>query len=399
MVRVSEVTVNSYGDGVRLAARVERDLSRESLDVYFDYEVSDREYVHPSAESLAAALLLPAMRTGEPLTVMPGMSRRFCFNLPRIRDIFHAWWPECAPIPIETTATSFASESLAPRAATFFSAGVDSFYTLLKHRAGFGSSAISLTHLLYIRGVERRLEWTKGVNETERLIRDVAAAAGVETIVGETNVRTDLQGPHLAWGRHYNGSALAAIALGLSNGFEYICIPSSFAYNHLLPYGSTPLVDEMFSTERLQIVHDGSEVSRPTKIARIVAWNRDLVLRYLRVCVKNSGGAFNCGKCYKCIRTAVPLRVLGLWDLAHTFPDKAMDHWEAAIAADDRLLAEENLLFAQEHSADRALIAMLRRGLRQRRRKDRLAAILNKPSMQRFQPLAKRIFGDLKSRC
>jgi hypothetical protein len=398
-VRVSEVTAHSSRDGVRLAAHVERDFSGESLDVYFDYQVTDREYVHASAESLAAALLLPAMRTGEPLTVIPEMSPRLCFNLPRIRDIFHTWWPECAPVPIDARASKCASKPLAPRAATFFSAGVDSFYTLLKHRAGFGSSAISLTHILYIRGVERRLEWTKGVSETESLIREVAVAAGVETIVGETNVRTRLQGPHLAWGRHYNGSALAAIALGLSNGFDYICIPSSYPYNHLIPYGSTPLVDEMFSTERLQIVHDGSEVSRPTKVARIVEWNRDLVLRHLRVCVKNSGGAFNCGKCYKCIRTAVALRVLGLWDQAQTFPNKGTDHWERAIAADDGMLAKENLEFALEHSADRALIAMLRRGLRQRRHKDKLAAILDKPSMQRFRPLAKRLCGDLKGRC
>ena len=68
-------------------------------------------------------------------------------------------------------------------------------------------------------------------------------------------LRTSLQHrPHLHWERHYHGSALAAVALGLSPMFAYVCIPSAFWYRHLIAHGSTPLVDEI-STERLQVVH------------------------------------------------------------------------------------------------------------------------------------------------
>ena len=111
----------------------------------------------------------------------------------------------------------------------------------------------------------------------------------------ETNLRTSLQRgeDYLHWERHYHGSALAAVGLGLSPAFGFICIPSAFSYNHLVAHGSTPLVDEMYSTETLQIVHDGPEVTRAEKVARIIEWHGDLVLRHLRVCIKNRGGAYN----------------------------------------------------------------------------------------------------------
>jgi hypothetical protein len=145
-------------------------------------------------------------------------------------------------------------------------------------------------------------------------------------------------------------------------------------------------VDEMFSTECLEVLHDGAEATRPMKVARIIQWNRDLVLQHLRVCLENRGGASNCGRCKKCVRTAVALRILGVWDDAVLFEDKGTDHWERVIMQDHLVLTEENLRFAQEHGGDAALISMLRRVVRRKRRRKNLERLLARSPFDRLRP-------------
>ena len=175
---------------------------------------------------------------------------------------------------------------------------------------------------IFMRGVERTVEELQGcgyIGEVGRV--KSRKPGGAQFIAGETNILVPLYGlrTETHWDDHHLGSALAAVALTLSFRLRYVCIPSAFSYNHLVAHGSTPLVDEMYSTERLNLIHDGSEVTRASKVAKMIEWDRDLVLARLRVCWRNSGGAFNCGQCRKCVRTAVPLRVLGVWQHAE-FP-------------------------------------------------------------------------------
>ena len=375
------------------------DVSGETA-VYISYEVPDAGFVRAAPEAMAAAGLLPAMRAGEPLRIDSEMSPRFCFNLPRIRDIFHSWWPEFGRI--ELTLRPYADATIRPGAgaATLFSGGVDSFYTLLKYRSGGASLPVPLTHVLFLRGVETRLEETRGIDETERWMREVAREAGVGFVTGETNLREALQSDpdRLHWERHYHGSALAALALPLAPAFAFVCIPSAFSYKHLVAHGSTPLVDEMYSTETLQIVHDGAEMSRAEKVARILEWHGELVLRRLRVCIKNRGGAYNCGQCYKCVRTAVPLHVLGVWDRAATFANKDTSHWESVIAKDHEALTEENIRFAIDRGADARLIATLKRGLDTRRRRTRVKNLVERAGLQPGFGLAKELTSRLTRR-
>ena len=147
--------------------------------------------------------------------------------------------------------------------------------------------------------------------------------------------------------------------MSLANGFDYVCIPSTYSYGDFVPIGSTPLTDERFSSERLQIVHDGAELPRSEKIARIVEWNRDLVLAHLRVCALNYGGAYNCCQCWKCVRTAIPLAYLGVLEAATTFPDKSTHLWESVLEADSLPFVEENLRFRRAHNSRPELTALL----------------------------------------
>jgi hypothetical protein len=395
-MRIETITANCAEGAVQLTAPLTEGVPDRPA-VYFRYEVPEAGFVRVAAEAMAAATLLPAMRADRPLAVDGAISPRLCFNLPRIRDIFHCWWPEFRRVALTLQPAADVSDRRGTGAATFFSGGVDSFYSLLKYRSGAFSLPVPLTHLIFFRGVETRLERTRGIDGTEQWMRDIASEAGVGFVTGETNVRTSLQSPEdrVHWERHYHGSALAAVALPLSPAFAFVCIPSAFSYRRLIAHGSTPLVDEMYSTEALQIVHDGSEVSRPEKVARILEWHGDLVLRRLRVCIRNRGGAYNCGHCYKCVRTAIPLHVLGVWDRATTFRNKDTSHWESVVANDHEALIEENLRFAIDRGGSRALVAALKRALRRRRRYASVKTLVNRAGLQSGLVLAKELGSQI----
>jgi hypothetical protein len=239
-VRLLEVTVGLNGTTTRLSGRIEQKATGERVDAYVEY-AADPGFVGNGPDAFAAAMLLPAMRAGEMLRIDPPISPRLCLMLPRIRDIFHTWWPNLARVDIDATPADVDRRTPPNRAATFFSGGVDSFYTLLKHLRGGGTLPAPMTHLIFVRGVETRLSFIRGADQTEAWVREVAATTGTSVIVGETNFRTALQRSedYLHWERHYHGSALAAVALGLSPGLAFACIPSAFSYNHLVAHGST----------------------------------------------------------------------------------------------------------------------------------------------------------------
>lgn len=364
-MRLHNTHVAKTASAVRLTGHVERQGHPDGFDVYFEFPIELEPWLSDSADPFAVAMLVPAMLAGEPLQISPAISPRLHFQLPRIRDIFHMWYPELTAVPVETTPGLPAAPARVPRAATFFSGGIDSFYTLLRHRRENALPA-PLTHTLFMRGIEKPLDFAKGVEESQQRAEAIAARTGVHCITGETNLRTHFDPP---WLTHYSGSGLVATALSLGGGFTHICIPASYSYAYPVRLGSTPLVDERFSTEQVQIVHDGAEIPRPEKLARILEWDRDLVLANLRVCTMNRGGAYNCCNCRKCVRVMVPLRFLRALQEAATFPNKSAQNWERIASRDPLPWLEENLEFGRMLATDPELSAMLERVVRRARRK------------------------------
>jgi hypothetical protein len=364
-MRLHHTRIAKTGSTVRLIGHVERQRHPHVFDVYFEFAAELEPAISDSADPFAVTMLVPAMLAGEPLEIGPAISPLLHFQLPRVRDIFHMWYPELTAVEINTTRGAPTAPASVPRAATFFSGGVDSFYTLLRHRR-LNALPAPLTHIVFMRGIEKPLDFAKGVEESQQRAEAIAARTGVQCIAGETNLRTYFDPP---WLTHYSGSGLAATALSLAGGFTHICIPASYSYAYPVRLGSTPLVDERFSTEQLQIVHDGAEIPRPEKLARILEWDRDLVLAHLRVCTMNFGGAYNCCNCRKCVRAMVPLRFLRALDEAALFPNKSPQKWERIASRDPLPWLEENLEFGRLRATDPELTAMLERLVRRARRK------------------------------
>ena len=140
-------------------------------------------------------------------------------------------------------------------------------------------------------------------------LRDAADQLGLPLL----EVATDLQALGLAagvgWG-DYHGAALATVAMLLAPAFERFLVPATHTYGHLEGLGSHPLLDPLWSTEAVELVHDGADATRAQKLTRLA--DVPAARAHLRVCWRNTDGAYNCGTCEKCVRTAVAARVAGL---------------------------------------------------------------------------------------
>lgn len=256
------------------------------------------------------AALLPAMRRGEDLEVdgpaSPGLSRR----TPRIVDLYATWDPRLFRTRVETAADA----PVAPRAVgigSFFSRGVDSLYSAASPRGLPGP----LTHLVFC----DRLEPMHGEavrREEIRLAREAAGAIGLPLVVIESNVR-ELTDPIVPDWEDMVGGGLSFLALAMAGGLGHVVIPSSDGAGTIGPCGTSPLLDPLFSTERVEIDHDTPR----TRVAKVgwLARERPDLLPWLKVCfVENRPD--NCGRCSKCLLTMLALEAAGARELAAAFP-------------------------------------------------------------------------------
>ncbi|HEY1207954.1 MAG TPA: hypothetical protein VGE85_01170 [Terracidiphilus sp.] len=227
-------------------------------------------------------------------------------NLETLRDIYAAWIPgHRVPLNFELSSDEVAS---AGGVSLFFSGGVDSFYSLIKHRD-------KIDNLVLVHGFDIPLADTRTFDLAEVQAREVARLFAKRLIVVRTNMHFEQPSIPGGWGM-YCGAALAAVAHALAPNHGKVYIASSYPYADLHPWGSHPLLDPLWSTEAVQIVYDGGE-TRMDKLRVIIQYPE--ALSRLRVCWENPAN-YNCGVCEKCVRTMLALRALGV-DRCAAFPD------------------------------------------------------------------------------
>jgi hypothetical protein len=81
-------------------------------------------------------------------------------------------------------------------------------------------------------------------------------------------------------------------------------------------FGSHPTLDQLWSTERTAIVHDGADARRVDKV-RLLADHRE-ALSNLKVCFA-ADTARNCGRCDKCLITMMELHIAGVLEECPAF--------------------------------------------------------------------------------
>jgi hypothetical protein len=273
--------------------------------------------VRPPADPALAMCLMPAMLVGGTLTLEDRVSPRLLRTQREFQAIQCGWsldWDLGQPPlrEVEVVAPHRSPEVRAEtRVAAFFSGGVDSWSTVLGNP--------DVTDLIFVRGLDLIPGASRHealADTTEARLREAAATLGLPLHVVETNVR-ELSDPMLRW-EAFNPCAIVAVALFFEPIFERVLIAGDTDHRTQVSLGSSHMVNQLWSTEALEIVDDGGRFKRSQRLKRIA--DHPAVRRSLRVCWENPDGAYNCGRCRKCLLTMIPLEALGARRAVATFP-------------------------------------------------------------------------------
>lgn len=271
----------------------------------------------PDDASAFLACVLPlAMRRREDLRIDARVSARLLRACAEIQAVYASWDPGLERVVVEA-ADEVEQRHGGSASAAFFSRGVDSLYTALADRDE------PLTGLLFVDGLEP--VHAAAVRRGElALAHEAADHIGLPLITPRTNLRELTDELVIDWEDHV-AAGLSCIALSLAGGLRSALVPSSDTYRTIEPSGSSPLLDPLFSTERVSIRHDSIALGRAAKLAWLAEHHPE-VLRWLKVCFYERGTG-NCGRCGKCLITMVGLHAVGALHLAEQFP-QAIDRDE-----------------------------------------------------------------------
>jgi hypothetical protein len=271
-------------------------------------------------------------------------------------DYLSRWDHRLRPIRVHADAVD-GDEKARHGAATFFSGGVDSFYTLLTHQADLDS----LVFLHDFDIAPARKELRDAAVET---VQAAARAYGKELIELSSNWRSILD-EYVEWEPQGHRLFMAAAGLLLAPQFDRVLVPAGHVSDDLVPARTDPGFYPTWSRPDVRLIADGVDARRMEKV-KLVATS-ETALRGLRVCWENRGGAYNCGHCEKCLRTMATLRILGVLDRCPTFPTGLdLDALAKVYVYDDSLFAylQENLDLLRQEGGDpeleRALVSCLR---------------------------------------
>ncbi len=305
------------GDGTRV--RFEVDLSGAG----FAATRADLDAIEPLDTAVG---LLPAMATGRPLQLERRCAAEERTSLESLQARFCAWTEDSLQhVPIlDGARTAEPKRRPGRRVASFFSGGVDSWYTLLKRQ-----QEIDLPVMVH--GFDVPLSRPELWARRQQVLANALRSIGKPYVVVRTNLR-EFSDPLVAW-PWYHGAALAAVARVLTPFADRSYVASSFSLEHLIPWGSHPATDWLWGTPGLRIEHDGCEANRLEKVARIA--ESPAALGSLRVCWQNIDSPYNCSVCRKCVMTQLALAAVGALDRATTFDSSHLAELVPGMDSDD----------------------------------------------------------------
>ncbi len=297
-VRIGRIDRRSVDDWHGVVADVAGEpLWYESSDVVLD----------DGPEALASATLLAAALGGQGLDIVEPVGRVWVDNVERLLSTASEWWD--VPVVVPAGPTIDEPRPRAAGVALCFTGGVDSFHSLLCVQP-------KPTVLAFVHGYDIDLTDGPRMDAWEQDFRHIADAVGAVPAV----IRSNLRAHHVHAGRHWpivHGGALAAVGHLLADRVGTLLISSGAPASYQVKWGSHEQLDPLWSSDRLQVVHEGGSHSRLAKVRAIA--DDPLVQQSLRVCWENRSATGNCSRCDKCVLTMVLVAIAGRADRMEVF--------------------------------------------------------------------------------
>ncbi len=310
-VNIAPVEVTEHEGSIVRAAEVTWSDGGYRLEVSAPHGVADRS---DDASGFLCAALPLAMLHGGDLTVEGPVSALLASRLDELIVLYSAWERRMRPITVHLSGGVVDGPAPSTKAASTLSRGVDSLFTAARDRHG----PRRLDGLIFGDHLEPMHDDAVRAQEIAATIA-AADALDLPLFVVDSNVRwlTDSFGTD--W-EDVLAAGLAFVAHGVSAGFGSFTVPSAEWYGTIDPCGSSPLLDHLYSTERMAIEHDTVAFSRIDKIRWLAAHTPELIGQ-IKVCASENRSD-NCGRCRKCLYTMACLDLAGLLEAAVLFPDE-----------------------------------------------------------------------------
>lgn len=283
----------------------------EVFDLWVDVPEAYSANVSSSGNPWLLAMLPWAASLGEDIELSLPVDALLLENVQGILAQWRAWYPSLQGVQITCPVQGY--EGVAgTRTAAFFSGGVDSYFTIARRLPGnpYGIAAVGrVDDLLTVWGFDVGVYDEQEFSPLADMLQKSAQALGLNHLIIRTNLR-QISVYKSNWGPLTFGCGLAFIGHILDKRFGEVALGSSYPYGALTAWGSHPLVDPLFSSSVLRIVHDGAAYTRIGKTA--VAVQLPMARASLHVC--QAEGLRNCSHCEKCYRTMVAIDILGCKD-------------------------------------------------------------------------------------
>lgn len=303
------------GDKARLSALVTTSDGLKK-EVWYSLPVTHKDWFSADrCDGFVVGLLLQSMEQNQNIVTASPMSSLLWHNLtnfyiPMMAKAFeHLHTIKIIPISLISNVNAVRG------VATGFSAGIDSFTTVMLHLIQETSPELRITHLLFHNVGSHG---TSGEEENGRLLfqdrlkymEPFSQEVGIPIVPIDSNVSSILPIDFTKTHHALNASVL----LSVQNKFNRYYYASTYPYescgvNQPDDIGRfDPLAFHLLSTETLSCVSTGCQFSRTEKTEKVATYEPSY--RYLNVCASETSQGKNCSVCFKCCRTILTLELL-----------------------------------------------------------------------------------------
>lgn len=259
--------------------------------------------INAGDDAFLLASLLMLMEAGHNVHIHGRITSKLLVNLDELQTAWARWEPSKYKIIGITADTILTTTQTDGPAISAFSGGVDASHTVFD--VVNNRPLIDLKACLFVHGfdiaVDNHLDYASARSRGEKMLADF----NLDSIGLKTNFKSLPQ----SWGDSFGLAVASCLAL-FQDKYTVGLIGSSEPYDELiLPWGSNPVTDHLYSTGMMDMRHYGAGASRTDKMKDLLDW--PAALQYLRVCWQGERGDLNCGRCEKCIRTYLNFKAVG----------------------------------------------------------------------------------------